>query len=205
MSTVYVHDSYLYPYLIHGQHGDSTGFPSPLVRLEVCLIRTILAAHAEVGDADDHVAVGGGHCVALYEPQEGDPTRQPRHRVECHRPRDDVRQKAAQLRHDPVHLHRQGELEELRPPRRDPAGRHVGLPDLGSAVQKAGAAAGGVGEGCVVAVVDAHRQVEGHVELQAQGGEIDARRDTGDRDGDELTRRFADLEDGKCEDDGSDD
>lgn len=66
-------------------------------------------------------------------------------------------------------------------------------------------AAGVVGEGSVVAVADAHRQVEGDVELHAKGGQADVGGDPRDGGGDELHRRVADLEDGEGEDEGGDD
>lgn len=172
--------------------------------LQTRAMRTLLYAHAEVLHPERHVAVDRRLYVELHEPWDGDLTRQPRLGVEPHFAGSYVPEQRAQIRQDPVNLHRRGEVDHLRPPRWDPAGRHRGLPDLATAVAEADEAVGAVGEGDVVGVVEAHEQVEGDVDVDARGQEGEVRRGADDADGDEGRRGVADLEDGEGEDQSGD-
>lgn len=140
--------------------------------------------------------------MELHEPEDGDPTRQPCLRVDRHRAGEDVADERAELCHDPIDLQRGGEVDGLRPAGWDATWLHRGVADLGAAVEEAGAAFGVVGEGGVVGVVDADGEVEGDVELDADGGEGDAGGNAFEADGDEVRRGVADFEDGEGEGEG---
>lgn len=139
----------------------------------------------------------------LDETQEGEPTGDPRRRVERQLAGEHVRDQAPEIRREQVALHPEREMHVTVPTLRHSAGRHVGVADLGPAVSEDGVALGVV-EGGAVGVVDEDVEVEGDVDLDADGGEGDAWGDAGDAGGNQLGGGLTGHEEGEVEDEDDD-